>query len=163
MAARKDQGTDTLTLGIPEVGKPVKVPVKVHVSASPESAKHRYWCGIRRECDIRSYIGVAGIVFNKITDPARVSSDGTQTFRNQYLGCIETLTDEDVAKIQRAVADKVVRGKFIVNLDNAHQNQQPGDIPLARYLYMVSLPDDPKQMPSRDINGECPEAMAQES
>lgn len=139
----------------------VRVPIKVDVRAIPALPKSRYWVGLRKECESYSYVGVAGVMFHKIVEPPRLSPDGTTTTRNQYLGHIESLTDEDVGKIIDRVQKKVVRGGKIQNLDNAHQHALPGDIPLARYLYMVKLKGD--YMPNRDPGGDCPEAMARES
>ena len=139
---------------------PVKVQIKLGIDFKPEEPRSRYWCGIVKGFEGRSYIGVAGVEFQQITDPPRLSKDGQTTTRNQYFGAIETLTDDEVAKISERVKAKVVRGGKIVNTDNVHQKPLPGDIPLARYLYMVRLATG--YTPNRDTNGDTPEPMAQE-
>lgn len=147
---------------IPEAGEPVRAPVKADVKFTPEQPRHRYWVGLDKDFTFYSSVSVGGITFNQITDPARISKDGQTTTRNQYLGAIETLSDDDVQRIVAKVVKKFLRGKHIVTLDNARMKPMPGDIPLARFLYMQRLPDD-GYMPNRDVNGDCPEMMAQES
>lgn len=134
----------------------VSIPTAQYKPALPTK---KYWVGLRKEFKHRSQVDVAGVSFSLIVTPVQPSEDGGD-YRNRYLGQVVNLTDEDVEKVKRRLMTKVVRGGYLVDVDKVHQRPQPGDEPLARFVYMVRLPDG--HMPNRDVASECPEAMAQE-
>lgn len=161
MATRRDSASEASEpiVVIDGAGTPVKVKIEP-AKFTPELPTSRYWVGLLPEFKHRDQVDVAGVSFQKIITPPKVSSDGSSYYRPEYLGQFTSLSDEDVKRVTDRLVMKVVRGGHIVNLDNAHVKPQPGDEPLAKYLYMVRLGDG--YTPNRDPNGERPEAMAQE-
>jgi len=145
---------------IPIVEKVDTYPVKVLVKSPKELATSLYWVGTRDDSP-HEMVSVAGIMFQRETDPPREGRDGEQ-YRERLRGGLARLTAAQVELIKKKVVKKVYQGKFLRNTDDVHFVPTGSEIPLARYLYMVRVQD---RMPPnfRDPRSEAPEAMAKES
>jgi hypothetical protein len=134
--AKQEPVMDLMT----SVPRPAKV--------SPETiAEKRYRIGTKPDCPRQNY-AVAGICFPLYTE--RVEQVGGETVRSHEDGQMVFLTDEQVSNIKAAVSKRVVRNaggrRDILEIGSIGFTPDVSDAPLADYLYMIPMREDPSIM-----------------
>lgn len=128
--------------------------VKIPISGLPEHedvARVEYWCGTTEECPIQN-VTVGGQSFPRDTGTAVRDPSGNIESGHLEHGAMLQLTDTQVDRVVRGVSERLIRwtgqptdengkprGKRrgIIIMRDGPYNEQAGDEPLARYVYMV--------------------------
>lgn len=127
----------------------IKVPPQANFfdlpAVKPAEETKPYWLGVLPSCP-QYNLAAGGVAFQRYTDPPTgTDADSMQTQRAWAKGSVEYLTDSQVALIRGSLKNKAVRfignrGQgMILSIDNVKYTRQPGDQPLAMFVYMVTL------------------------
>ncbi len=131
---------------------------------APAEESKPYWLGVLPGCP-QYNLAAGGVAFQRYTDPPTgTDPDSMQTQRAWAKGGVEYLTDAQVATVRNSLKNKIVRffgnrGQgMIMSLDNVRFTRQPGDQPLAMFVYMVAF-DDKAVMARVQPKGEWPVSL----
>lgn len=130
--------------GPPPEAPPLPASVKVDVDAlapvTPERRKP-YWCGTMPGCPIQN-VTVGGYDFPLFEGVVSFDVDGRAQGRYDT-GKLHYLTDDDVERIKKGVADRVLRRvgdtAHLVVRSGKGFLREPRDEPIGRYLFMVPV------------------------
>jgi len=133
---------------------PISSVVKVIPDLKPieetHHARHTYWLGTADTCPVQN-VTVGGITFPRAMGELIDKDGGGQPTFTGGRGDMVELTDDQVERIQKAVARKVLRWvgsganrrPMKLDMDSPYYIQQKADEPLGRYLYMLRTDDLP--------------------
>lgn len=126
----------------PKKSDAIKVKVEP-LKGSAATPRKRYWMGTLPSCPLQN-VTAGGQVFQRFTGNPIFDANG-EPDTVPPPGCYNMLTEEQVKLVCAGVALRVVRkvghdGKrgIILMRDTASYRPEPGDEPLAKYVYMSS-------------------------
>lgn len=153
-APKKDETADALTV---TKGRSVRGerPLSIKPSSLPvpkSDPKKHYWCGVTPECP-RCVIHAGGFDFPQFTqkqEPIGDSKTETRLGEAKYAGRVHAMTDMAVKQCLDGIASRVVREdsphRDIRSVEGSRVRKhvpESGDVPLARFVYMIEV-DDPE-------------------
>lgn len=126
-----------------ETGGFVTGVVTVDLPPIVEEPRAKYLVGLLPDAPF-DYVTPGAIEFSKFTEEVTFGTD-QETIRERRRGTVLELTDAQVERVKRDVVRKVVRKvgtrHDLYGLDSRKYSRQPGDRPLAHFVYMRRVMD----------------------
>ena len=126
----------------PQPGQAIKIKLD-HKVDETQYDRRPFWLGTMKNSPVQN-VTIGGVQFHAFTERVYDEKGKWMTQRDKQTGGIAFLTEEKVELIKERAAQKIVRklGKRIVRVYSTASERyryEPGDEPLAKYIYMIPL------------------------
>jgi len=140
--------------------RPLSIEPKTLPSAKEETRLF-YWCGVTPDCP-RNVVHAGGFDFPAFVQKQeeREGSEGTETMLSptKYAGTIHSMTEDAMKRCLEGIGNRIVRNagphRDVKMISGSRRPffSMPGDVPLARYVYMIEVeePDIVRPYPPKN-------------
>ena len=130
-----------------DIAKAITIPRPASPQQEERHNQHKYWVGLTKDCPFTT-ITAGGQDFNKHVEPPVELEEGNWQ-RQLRKGQLVTLGDDQIKKILEKIKVKYIRvigggsnrKALLFSTENIQYRWVAGDEPLAKYVYIMRVPD----------------------